>query len=200
MPFHAGGRREVRIMQLLRSAVRIALVILCAAAPAAAQSESQGPPMPKPGPEHELLKLDVGTWDAVVEFIPAPGAPPMTSKGVEVNTLGCGGLCLISDFKGEAMGQPFHGHGMTVWDSAKKKYTGSWTDSMSTGLAVGEHTYDAATKKIEGWMEAPDMTGKVTKSRTVIEYKGDTRTMTSYAAGPDGKEAQNMRITFTRRK
>ena len=32
----------------------------------------------------------------------APGAKPTTSKGVEVNTLGCGGLCLITDFKGEA--------------------------------------------------------------------------------------------------
>jgi hypothetical protein len=187
-------------MKLLPTAVRIAVLIAFTVAPAVAQSGEQGPPMPKPGPQHEILKMDVGTWDAVVEFIPGPGAPPMTSKGVEVNTLGCGGLCLISDFKGEAMGSPFHGHGTTVWDPAKKKYIVTWTDSMSSGLALGEFTYDAAAKKLDGWVEAPDMTGKVVKMHNVLQYTGDTRTMTSSAPGPDGKEAQMMKITYTRKK
>lgn len=187
-------------MKLLRNASRIALLVALTAGPAAAQDPSQQmPPAPKPGPEHEVLKMDVGTWNAVVEFMP-PGAPPMTSKGVEVATVGCGGLCLITDFKGEAMGQPFQGHGVTVWDAAKKKYTGVWMDSMSAGLNVGESTYDAAGKKFEGWMEGPDMTGKMMRMRSVVEYKGDTRTMTSFAPGPDGKEALMMRITYTRQK
>jgi hypothetical protein len=38
------------------------------------------PPLPKPGPEHQLLKMEEGTWDATVEVIPGPDAPPMTSK------------------------------------------------------------------------------------------------------------------------
>ena len=187
-------------MKRNRNVARVALVVLLTASPAFAQSEAQGPPMPKPGAEHELFKMDAGTWDAVVEFIPGPGASPIVSKGVEVNTLGCGGLCVITDFKGEAMGMPFHGHGITVWDAAKKKYTGSWTDSMSTGLAIAEYAYDAAAKKIEGSMDAPDMSGKVNRARMVVEYKGETRIQTSYAPGADGKEVQNMRITYTRRK
>lgn len=32
--------------------------------------------MPKPGPEHAILKMDEGTWNAVVELNPGPGAPP----------------------------------------------------------------------------------------------------------------------------
>ena len=157
-------------MWLFRSARFAAALVVLTAAPLAAQ---QGPPpAPKPGPEHEIMKKDVGTWDAVVEFAMAPGAPPATSKGVEVNTLGCSGLCLVTDFKGEAMGSPFHGHAITVWDPAKKKYTGSWTDSMSTGLALMEMTYDPATKKWNGWMEGPDATGKVMKSRSVTEWTG----------------------------
>src|SRR5688572_143420 len=126
----------------------IALVALVAAlvVPAAAAGQppagQQMPPMPKPGPEHELFKMDVGTWDATVEMSAGPGAPPMTSKGVEVNTLGCGGLCLITDFKGEmAPGASFEGHGIATWDPARQKYVGSWTDSMSKGLAIGESTY-----------------------------------------------------------
>lgn len=56
-------------------------------------------------------------------------------------------MCLISDFKGEAMGSPFHGHGVTTWDGVKKKSMGSCTDSMSQGLAATEGTYDAATQE-----------------------------------------------------
>jgi hypothetical protein len=145
--------------------------------------------------------MDEGTWDAVVELVPGPGAPPMTSKGVEVNTVGCGGLCLITDFKAEATGVPFHGHGVTTWDAAKKKYVGSWTDSMSAGLAIGETTWDATARRFSGWMEGPDMTGKVTKTRSVVDYQKDgARVFTAYTSGPDGKEMQAMRITYTRRK
>jgi len=164
-------------------------------------AQEQGPPIPKPGPEHELLKMDVGTWDAKVEVIPAPGMEAMMSKGVETNTMGCGGLCLINDFKGEfAPGQAFHGHGMSAWDPVKKKYVGSWTDSMSTGIAMGESTWDASTKKFTGTMEMPDLSGGTMKSRMVVEYPtSTTRTMTSYMAGPDGKEFVNLRITYTKR-
>ena len=158
--------------------------------------------MPKPGAEHQLFKMDEGTWDATVELTPGPGAPPMTSKGVEVNTIGCGGMCLITDFKGEMMpGMTFQGHGLATWDAIKKKYSGSWTDSMSQGLALTEGTWDPAAKKMAGWMEGPDMTGKITKTRSVVEYPADgQRVMTAYAAMPDGKEAQVLRISYTRRK
>ena len=61
---------------------------------------AQQPPAPKPGAEHKLLTQDAGTWDAVVEMAEL-GKPPTTSKGVEVNTVGCGGLCLITNFKGD---------------------------------------------------------------------------------------------------
>ena len=179
----------------------VALLVL-SVAPVAAQTGGQEmPPMPKPGPEHAVLKMDVGTWDAVVAMTPAPGAPVQKSKGVEVNTLGCGGLCLISDFKADMMGTPFHGHGTTVWDAAKKAYVGSWTDSMSTGLSLGQSTYDPATKKWSGWMEGPDMSGKIVKSRSVSEWKdANTRVFTMFAPGPDGKEMHVMTITSTRRK
>lgn len=159
-------------------------------------------PVPKPGPEHKLFDADAGTWDATVEMFMAPGTPPMVSKGVETNAVGCGGLCLISDFKGEmAPGQAFHGHGTTAWDPAKKKYVGTWTDSMSAGIQLGESSYDAATKTSTGWMEGPDMTGKVVKSKAVVQYKdANTRVFTMYQAGPDGKEVLGMKISYSRRK
>jgi hypothetical protein len=158
------------------------------------------PPLPKPGPEHDLFKMDEGTWDAVVELTP-PGAPPMTSKGTQVDTVACGGLCLVTEFKGEMMpGMAFEGHGLTTYDRNKKKYVGSWTDSMSTGLSVSEMTYDPATRKGTAWMEGPDMTGTVVKSKSVSEYPdADHKVMTMYMTGPDGTEAPTLRISYTRR-
>jgi hypothetical protein len=178
----------------------MALPLLVVAA--SAQEPPPGmPPLPKAGPEHAVLKQDEGVWDASVEMFMGPGAPPMVSKGVETNTLGQGGLFLITDFKGDMMGTPFHGHGVSSWDSTKKKYTGTWTDSMSTGISLVESTYDAAAKKMTGTMEGPDMTGKVNKMKETVEWKdADTRVFTMFAPTPDGKEVPAMRITYKRRK
>jgi len=183
---------KVQILErlCLSGALGLALVM-----PAAAQQ----PQPPTPGPEHKILAMEAGTWDATVEMF-MPGAPPMTSKGTETNTMGCGGLCLISDFKGEFGGMPFHGHGTSTWDPNKKKYVGTWIDSMSSGLSLSEGTYDAAAKKATSTMEGPDPTGKIVKSKTVVEYKDDnTRVMSMFMTGPDGKEVPTMKISYTKK-
>jgi hypothetical protein len=179
--------------------ITLALTLACGVA-VAAHAQQPPPPMPTPGPEHQLFKEDEGTWDATVEMF-APGQQqPMTSKGVETNTLGCGGLCLITDFKSDMGGMTFHGHGTATWDAAKKKYVGSWTDSMSQGMMLTEGTYDPAKRTFTGSSEGPDPTGKIVKSRAVTEYKDkSTRVMSMYMPGPDGKEALGLRITYKKR-
>lgn len=170
------------------------VVALLGGTPALAAAQEM-PPMPKPGPEHAVLSADVGTWDAKVEMM-TPGGT-MTSSGVETNRMGCGGLCLITEFTGEMMpGVPFEGHGVSAYDPNKKKYIGSWTDSMSQGLMVGESTWDPAAKTMTSMMEGPDMTGAMVKMKAVTEQKGDTRVFTMY--NPDGQPG--MRITYTRKK
>jgi Protein of unknown function (DUF1579) len=180
-------------MELKRSLI-VALALSTAAA-AHAQDMFE---MPKPGPEHELLKKDVGTWDATVEML-MPPAPP--SKGVETNTLGPGGLWVINDFKSEMMGAPFQGHGIVGWDPAKKKYVGTWVDSMSTSLSVTETTYDPATRSMNGYINSVGPDGSPMKLKAVTQMKDDdTRVFTLSMPGPDGKEAPSMRITYKRRK
>lgn len=169
--------------------------------PAAPAAAPQGmPPMPKPGPEHAILKEAEGVWDAKVESWMAPGAPPMVSTGTETDRIGCGGMCLITDFKGSFMKTPFSGHGTETYDMGKKKYVGSWVDSMSAGLSISESTWDPATKTMSGTMEGPDMMGNVQKMRAVTEHKAGQRIFTMYMTGPDGKEMPGMRITYTKRK
>lgn len=188
----------------MKTTLALVAAALTLAAAASAQPPAGAPPMPKPGPEHEALKADEGTWDAATEMFMGPGAPPMTSKGVETNTMGCGGMCLISDFKGEFMGQAYHGHGVSVWDSLKKKYVSTWTDSISVGMMVGESTWDAKTKTVNGWAEGPDaMSGTLIlkKTRSAMEHKdADTRVFSMYSTGKDGKETMEMRITYKRKK
>ena len=157
------------------------------------------PPLLKPGPEHEVLKQDVGTWDATVEMF-EPGKPPAVSKGTETASL-LGGLWLVSEFKSQLLGQPFEGRGTSGYDASKKKYVSSWVDSMSSGLTLGEASYDSRTKTMTGWMEGPDMSGKMTRMKETTEWKdADTKVFTMYMAGPDGKEVTTMRITYKRGK
>ena len=132
----------------------------------------------------------------------APWVEPLPGRLMHTNVVGCGGLCLISDFKGElAPGQAFHGHGTSSWDPAKKKYVGSWTDSMSNGIAMSEGTYDSAAKTMTGYMEGPDASGKMARMKSVVQYKdANSRVFTMYMPGPDGNEAPGMRITYTKRK
>jgi hypothetical protein len=187
-------------MRLNRAVLAVLFATIVLAVPVLAQAPAGMPPVPKPGPEQELFKQDEGTWDATVESFMAPGAPPMTSKAVETNAVGCGGLCLVTDFKGDFGGMPFHGHGTTAYDSVKKKYVGSWTDSMSTGLLIGESTYDPAKKTVTGYMEGPDMTGKVA-SRSPSSSTSPTARVCSRCTcrGPTARKPRGMRIT-TKRK
>ncbi len=174
-------------------AVALPLLVCAMAVPALAQM----PPMPQPGPEHEMLKKDVGTWDATVESFMTPGAPAAVSKGTESVSM-LGGFWQVSDFKSEMMGQPFEGRGTTGFDPAKKKYVGTWVDSMTPSYYTVEATYDAAARTMTSMMEGPDPTGAVSKTKAVTEWKdADTRVFTMY--GPDAKTVM-MRITYKRKK
>lgn len=193
------------MQKLLATAAVSAVLLLPAAAsarqaePAQGQQGQQMPEMPKPGPEHEMLKKDVGVWDAVVEMT-GPDGTRSTSKATE--TVSMVGFWQVGQFKGEFMGQPFEGLGLVTWDPTKKKYVGSWIDSMTPGQSTVEADYDPARRTMSGTMEGPDMSGKVSRMRETTEWKPDgTRVFTMHAPkGPDGQEPVVMRITYTRRK
>lgn len=180
-------------MTLKIALVTAALVALTNLAQVSAQE------LPKPGPEHAILASDAGTWDATVEFWMAPNTPPSISKGVNEGRL-LGGFWLLDDFKSEFMGQPFEGRGTTGYDAGKKKYVGTWVDSMSPGLNTSESTWDATTKMMSGYNEGPGPDGKLMKTRGVTHWQdADTKTFSMYAPTPDGKEFLTMRITYKRR-
>jgi Protein of unknown function (DUF1579) len=165
---------------------------------AAALALAQGPPVPQPGPEHDVLKRDVGVWDTTLEIVPGPGMPPMTLSGVETNTL-FAGRWLLTEFKSDMMGQPFEGHGIGGWDPQKKVYVSTWADTMATRLSRGEATFDAATNTMTGWMEVQDPTGGSTRIRTVATWPAEgSRLVRMYM--PEDAAEPYMTMTYSKRR
>jgi hypothetical protein len=192
-------------MKVLSTAAAVSTVSLLLILGAIAREEKPGSgqqfTLPRPNPAHELLKKQAGVWDAAVEETTEPGAPPKVSKGIETNTLACGGLWLITEFKGEMMGQPFQGHGVTGYDPVKKKYTGIWVDGMSPALGIVEGTYDKAAKTMTFNYEGHDPDGNPIKMKMATVWKGeDSRAWTAYMVGEDGKEIPMLTINYKRRK
>ncbi len=182
----------------LISAVAV-LLLGIGAAFASAPQEAMGP---KPGKEHELLKQFEGNWDATSRFIMAPGQEPMVSKSKETARIIAGGLFLVFDIEGEMMGQKFTGHGTMGYDTQKKKYTGTWIDSMATGVFLVEGTVDETGKVFTEMMEGTDpQSGQPMKMKMIHEVKDkDSRVLKFFMNGPDGKETQPGTIEYQRRK
>jgi hypothetical protein len=147
-------------MKTVRWFCAVALAVL--ATPAAWAQEP-----PKPGPEHELLKKLVGTWDVVMK------GGGMEVKGVVTYKMDLGGLWLLSSLESEIGGMKFQGRGVDSYDPAKKKYVGVWIDSMSTSPLVTEGAFDKEKKTLTMAGEGPGMDGKPTKYKMVSEWKDD---------------------------
>jgi hypothetical protein len=159
-------------------------------------AKSAAPTPPIPGPEHEVLRKDVGTWDAVVEV--KTGGPTQVSTGVMVGRLACGGLWLVTDFKNET---GFEGHGVYGFDPVKGKYTGFWVDPMRTGLAPMEGLWDPSTKTMTMVAELVLPGGRTMRWRETTEtVDDDTQVWRSLMPGPDGREVEVMKTTYRRRR
>ncbi|MFI5456465.1 MAG: DUF1579 domain-containing protein [Isosphaerales bacterium] len=160
------------------------------------------PPTVEPTSHHKLLAKDAGTWDASVKtWTGGPDSEPMVSKGVETNSM-IGGLWLVTEFKGEFGGQTFEGRGQTGYDTNKKKYVGTWVDTMTTEIMVSEGDHDEKTQTTTMTSKGKDHAGKPYESKQVSEHKGDdTRVFTMFMKSADTKDefVKAMEITYTRR-
>lgn len=187
----------------MRTRFTISILILCAGAVlggAVLARGAQNPQGPKPAKEHELLKLDVGRWQAEVTIYGPLGAPPMKETAIEDNRLDFNGLWLITDLKSTGPSQ-FQGHGMTGYDPAKKKYVSAWCDNMTAPLLVLEGSYDETAKAVSftGLVPDPASGGKLRSTRNVTTYlDADTRRLESWTKMDDGQEVKGFEILYRR--
>ena len=192
-----------------------ALVVVFACGSALAQQGQPGAPsaeekammeafdrMAKVGDNHKLLGAMAGEWNTVVRSWMKPGAEPMESKGVSSDRPVMGGRYIQTDFKGDFMGQPFQGFGMSGYDNVTGKFWSTWSDSMSTGVMHVRGTYDAASKPFtyRGEMPDPMKAGALVKFRETVKIVDADKHVFEMYETHEGVETKTMEITYTRKK
>jgi len=147
---------------------------------------------------HKALEGMVGSWSTTSKYWAAPDGEPMLSTGTCVNSWVLGGRYVMSDYKGDMMGQVFEGIGYMGYDNYKKKYTHLWMDSMSTMWMTSEGTMEGDTCTLHSEFDDPMSGQKVSIRQEVTVIDNDHHVVNMYASTPDGKEFQMMEIKYTR--
>ncbi len=160
-----------------------------------------GPPLPKPQKEHEWLRQLVGEWDAEGEACMEPGKPPIQIKGTESSRM-IGGFWAVFEHRGDFMGSPFTGIMTLGYDPERKKYVGTWIDSMGSYLWRYEGTLDASGRILTLDSEGPchETPGKLAKYRESIEIKDKDRKHFVSKIERNGQWVTGMTMTSRRRK
>ncbi len=150
---------------------------------------------PAVGPELDLLKKDVGQWDADITVTPGPGAPPQASTGRLLARLISGGRWLVTDLKNHTTG--FEGHGIYGYNTATQRYVGTWVDDMRTNIYVGEGAWDAPTRTMTFRWTATMPNGQAMSWRETTQTISDTeQRFSSFFPLPDGGEFEMIRATY----
>jgi len=174
-------------------------------ASSAAQQQAEMEAMMKaatPGDAHKKLSPMAGNWTVEVKMWAAPGALPVAGSGAAENSWTLDGRWLEQHFTGTFMGMPFTGVGYTGYDNIKKKYVGTWMDTMTTSMMVssGKAEADGKSFTFSSTMDDP-MTGKSSPIKEKVTVADDDHHMLEmWGAAPDGKMFKMMEINYTRKK
>jgi hypothetical protein len=155
----------------------------------------------EPQKEHQWLQKLVGEWTCEGEAAMEPGKPPEKWKATE-SVRSLGGLWVLAEGRSE-----MHEGGtattlMTLgYDPQKQRYVGTFVGSMMTHLWVYNGALDAAGTVLTLDTEGPDMTGKMSKFKDIIEFKNDDhRLLRSQMLSDDGTWHEFMTANYRRNK
>jgi Protein of unknown function (DUF1579) len=127
------------------------LAILIAGTALAQDTEIPMPEMSEPTEAHKWLHQLEGEWTATM------------SAGLQEGSMSCkmlGGFWLINNFSADMGGGQMMNAIQTIgYDEAKKKYVGSWVDSMMNHFWIYEGTVDETGKKIMLEADGPNLLG-----------------------------------------
>jgi hypothetical protein len=154
---------------------------------------------PKPGAEHKVLDPLVGSWDAKIKMWLEPGKEPSNSEGKMTRKWIMDGLFLEEKVDSKFMGMTFKGLGLNGYDTAKKKYVGTWIDTMGTGIMILDGTYDEKTKTFTLIADEVDPQGKKSKFRSSTKIMAaDHHVQEMFSTPEGGKEMKVMEIHYTK--
>ena len=186
----------------------VAISLLAGSAALQAQETTQDSPapgvpeMPKPQKEHQWLQQLVGEWNVESEANFGPDQPSFKCSGTE-SVRSLGGFWTVGEGKANMMGMQVNSVMTLGYDPQKKKYVGTWVDSVQSHMWHYTGTLDESGKVLTLEAEGPNMLapGEMAKYRDVIEIKSkDEKILRSSMQNADGEWVNFMTATYTRKK
>ena len=159
---------------------------------------AQGPQPSKPQNEHEFLKKFAGEWTSKSKAV---GSDAEYSGSIKSSMLG--EFWVVNKMRGDMGGMKFDAIQTIGYDEKKKKYVGTWIDTMMNHRWHYEGSVDDAGTKLVLVAEGPDMMGEgnTTKYRDSYEFKSaDLAIATSEMMNADGKWVTFMTGEVKRKK
>jgi hypothetical protein len=156
----------------------------------------------EPVEQHKQVVKRAGKWTLSMKSWMDPKAPPSESTGTAEGKPLFGDRYLQTTVSASMpQGGQFSGMGISGYDKTKKKFVGTWIDSMSTGVMHSEGTAAPDGKTLTSQMVGSDpMTGKPSKMKIVEKWESDDKVVEEFFERKGGKEVKTMEITYTRAK
>lgn len=151
--------------------------------------------------EHEVLKQDVGTWDATVKLWMHPDAPPMEFSATETNEL-IGNVWLTSRLEANVLENSIIAITTLGYDPTAKQYVSTFIVNLDPHLSNSTGSYDAESRTLTMTGDMRDPTsGEISKTETTSRMLNDeTRVTKTYVIKDDGNDWKLFEIRAKRRK
>jgi len=149
-------------------------------------------------PQHEMLKMDDGEWQAKLTFFRDDKA---TQEFIwhESNTM-VGELWSLGRLYGELDGELYEGYATLGYDPVKQKYVGTWLDSSSPEILQMEGNYQPESRTLTLFYNVTIGNGEVQKRKNIMVYQNpDFRDFSMYIWQAD-RWIKSMDIDYTRVK
>lgn len=184
--------REKRIMRIgFRAALIVAATML------GAVSAAEAEPLDA---EHAALARLAGHWTVKQSYWTSPDKPPVVDPGEADLAMVLDGRHLRQELRIAGKDKPFQGLGYIGYDTAAKTFFSAWMDVNFTGLIVAKGGYDAAAGRYTFVGETPDFDhpGRTIPLREVLMRRDDDHFTYAYYETRDGREAEAVRLDYTR--
>jgi hypothetical protein len=158
------------------------------------------PKFPTAQKEHRWLEQFVGQWQTESEAKMGPDQPAMKCTGTMSSRM-LGDFWVVSELVGEMPGMTVTCVQTIGYDPGKKKYVGSWVDSVTSHMWKYEGAVDDSGKALTLEAEGPNFMadGKLTMFRDAYTFKSQDHIITtSSMQSEDGTWVEFMTGSFRR--
>jgi hypothetical protein len=164
--------------------------------------EAEMPQMPKPTKEHEWLQKFVGQWKTQSKGVAAEGQPVIETQGTITSQM-VGRFWVVNNIEATVSGMAYKGVQTIGYDVKKKKYVGTWIDTMNGFMWQYTGSVEKNGTKLVLEAIGPDMMDpkKTSRYRDAYEFKSNNEVVvTSSMLGPDDKWVTFMTGSSTKTK